>query len=124
MENLEEEIINRLNKILSKYSLKIIINDYNLLDIIYYLNDEITDNFICSWESIDDMLFDSSFSLFYRLRLYYTDILYFSHIQPITKRNKIFKRYKRYAAAYNNIKHLENISCLEEIMIKCDLTGI
>jgi hypothetical protein len=36
MENLEKEIINRLNKLLSKYNLKIIINDYNLLDIVYF----------------------------------------------------------------------------------------
>ena len=76
MENLEEKIINRLNKILSKYSLKITNDTYKLCDMDgYQLDDEITNDFICGWESIDEMLFDSSFSLFYRLNLYYKDIL-------------------------------------------------
>lgn len=121
MENLEEEIINRINKILSKYSLKITNDTYKLCDMNgYQLDDEITNGFICSWESIDEMLFDSSLSLFNKLNHYYNT----AYIQSITKRSKTLERYKRYAAAYDSIKYLKNISCLEELTIKMDLIGI
>jgi hypothetical protein len=54
---------------------------------------------------------------------YYKEILYYLHIQPNNKRNKKLERYKRYAAAYDNIKYLENSSCLEELIIRMDLMG-
>lgn len=120
MKNLEKEIINRLNKLLSTYGLKITTSTYKK----YYLEDEITNSFIHIWDSIDKMLFDSLFSLFCILKKYYTDILYFSYIQPNIKQNKTFEYYKRYAAIYDNIKYLENNSCLEELIIKMDLMGV
>jgi hypothetical protein len=117
MENLEEEIINRLNKILSKHSLKITNDTYKLCDMGgYQLDDEITYDFICGWESIDEMLFDSSSSLFYRLNFYYKNV--------DINRCMEFEIYERYADAYNDIKLFENSSCLEEIIIKMDLIGI
>ena len=124
MENLEKEIINRLNKILSKYGLKINNNAYNLLDVSYYLYDEITDKIIWGWESIDEMLFSPLCSLFRRLNRYHEDILYFSSIQVDIKRTKNFEICERYADAYNVIKQFENIGCLEELAIKMDLMGI
>lgn len=120
MKTLEEETINCLNKLLSKYSLKITNDTYKVCDINgYQLDDEITNGLICIWESIDEMLFDSSCSLFNKLNHYYN-----AYIQPNTKRNKTLKRYKRYAAAYDSIKHLKNISCLEELIINLNLRGI
>lgn len=120
MKNLEKVIINRLNKLLSKYNLKITNDTYKLCGMDgYQLDDEITNNFICGWESVDEMLFNSSFFLFNKLNHYYN-----AYIQPNTKRNKTLERYKRYADAYDSIKHLKNISCLEELNIKMDLIGI
>jgi hypothetical protein len=117
MENLEEEIINRLNKILSKYSLKITNNIYKLCGMDgYQLDDEITYDFICGWESIDEMLFDSSSSLFYRLSLYYKNV--------DINRGMEFEIYERYADAYNDIKLFENIGSLEELIINLNICGI
>ena len=116
MKNIEEEIINRLNKILSKHSLKITNYTYRLCNMDgYQLDDEITYDLIYSWESIDEMLFDSSSSLFYKLNLYYNDV--------DINRCMEFEIYERYADAYKEIQPLKS-SCLEELIIKMDLMGI
>jgi hypothetical protein len=116
MKNLEEEAINRLNKLLSKYSLKITNDTYKLCGMDgYQLDDEITYDFICGWESIDEMLFDSSSSLFYRLNLYYKNVDINRYME--------FEIYERCADAYKEIQPLKS-SCLEEFIIKCDLMGV
>lgn len=126
MENLEEEIINKLNKLLFKYNLKLI-NEKEInspIKMMYYLIDEKSKIYLHGWSSIDELVLDYLYSLFYRMNQYYKEILYYPHMQLNTKRDKKLERYKRYAAAYNDIKHLENSSCLEEIIIKMDLMGI
>ena len=114
MKNIEEEIINRLNKILSKYDLKITNHIYKSWSG-YHLDDEITYDFICGWESIDEMLFDSSSSLFHSLNPYYKDV--------DINRCMEFEIYERYAGAYKEIQPLQS-NCLEEFIIKCDLMGL
>jgi hypothetical protein len=71
MKNLEEETINKLNKILSKYSLKLI--NESIIDfpikITYYLFDEKSNIYLHGWSSIDELILDSSYSLCYRTTL-------------------------------------------------------
>ena len=124
MENLEKEIINRLNTFLSKYHLVITTVDAHnsIYGINYYLDDKIFVSCMYGWGSIDEMLFDSSFSIFHKLNNYNKHVSYYSNMQPYE--NIELHRYKRYVTAYNNIKYLENSSCLEELTIKMDLMGI
>ena len=116
MKNIEEEIIFRLNKILSKYDLKITNYTYRSCNMDgYQLDDQITYDFIRIWESIDEMLFDSSCSLFHSLYPYYKDV--------DINRGMEFEIYERCAGAYKEIQPLKS-SCLEELIIKMDLMGI
>jgi hypothetical protein len=128
MEDLEEQCIEKLNKLLYNYGLKIIYTSVlSNLFYDYYLYDEINRCHIYKWTLFDNILFnhDSYDSLFYKLHQYYKDYVYLVSIQPqINKKINQQHIWKRYADAYDNIKHLENSSCLEEIIIKMDLMGI
>jgi hypothetical protein len=111
MENLEQRCLEKLNKILSKFNLKIEIfhnvsrNVWQYILIDNYSTKDTYSNRLCLWSSISDMLI------------------------PNKHRNSIFEclnlySYRRYLEAYNAIKYLENICCLEEFIFKCDLIGI
>ena len=130
MKNLEKECLDRLNLILSKFDLKIDIVHITSLNVCQY---RLFDNFLyktpysnwlCLWLSISDILMHSN-SIFKCLNSYNFIIRtkkfkFSSHYMPV----KTYTSYQRYSEAYNIIKHLENVSCLEEFIIRCDLIGI
>jgi hypothetical protein len=109
MENLEQRCLEKLNNILSKFNLKIEIIYagssrnvwYRLID--NSLSKNTYSDWLGLWASISNVLMHSSNSIFECLSSY---------------------SYQRYSKAYNAIKHLENICCLEEFLIKCDLLEI
>ena len=109
MENLEKQCLEKIDKILSKFDLNIehiISSDvwqYRLIDNRASQNSYFYS--LCFWLSISDILIHSkhSYSIFDCLKTY---------------------SYRRYSEAYNAIKPLENICCLEELIIKIDLIGI
>jgi hypothetical protein len=116
MENLEQRCVEKLNKILSKFNLKIEIFYNELRNVWQY---RLADNFLpnntyadwlYSWSSILDMLTCCN-SIFECLNQY-SEYEFNSYL------------YQRYSEAYNAIKYLENICCLEEFIIKCDLIRI
>jgi hypothetical protein len=108
MENLEQICLEKLNKILSKFDLKIEIIHYVPLNVWQYclvdncLRKNAYSNWLGSWLSISSVLMHTN-SIFECLSSY---------------------PYQRYSEAYDAIKHLENICCIEEFIIKCDLMGI
>ena len=116
MENLEQRCVEKLNKILSKFNLKIEIFyntsrnvwQYRLVD--NFLPNNSYADWLYSWSSILDMLACRN-SIFECLNTY-SAYEFNSYL------------YNRYYEAFNAIKHLENICCLEEFIIKCDLMGI
>ena len=116
MENLEQRCLEKLNKILSKFNLKIeIFYNTSLTIWQYHLVDNFLPNsdyagWLYSWSSILDMLTCRN-SIFECLNQY-SEYEFNSHL------------YQRYSEAFNTIKHLENICSLEEFIIKCDLIGI
>jgi hypothetical protein len=130
MENLEEQCLERLNNILSKFDLQVVKHDvesqikYVLVDISNnpYSGDIHVNNDMSEWSSINTMLC-SSRSIFYIFSQHAENATYFGLIGFNAPR-KIREKYQRYINAYNNIKYLENASSLEELMIKMDLMGI
>jgi hypothetical protein len=116
MENLEQRCVEKLNKILSKFNLKIEIFYNASLNVWQYrLADDFLPNntyadWLYSWSSILDMLTCCN-SIFECLNQY-SEYEFNSYL------------YQRYSEAYNAIKYLENICCLEEFIIKCDLIRI
>ena len=116
MENLEKQCLEKLNNILSKFNLEIEATYIESPNVWQY---RLVDNFLPKntcfgwlyiWSSISDMLMHRN-SIFECLRSY----AYFEYNSY---------SYKRYLEAYNVIKYLENICCLEEFIIRCDLEGI
>jgi hypothetical protein len=73
MKTLEEQCLEKLNKLLSKFDLKIVIIKINLLNRYYYRlaykND--TANWISLWLSMSDMLFRRTITIFDCLNSYY-----------------------------------------------------
>lgn len=111
MENLEQRCLEQLNKILSKFDLKIDIFNLAPLNVLQY-------------RLIDNRTFQNG---------YYYSLCFWSSMSNILihskRNNSIFDclktfSYRRYSEAYNAIKQLENISCLEELVIKMDLMGV
>ena len=108
MENLEQRCLEKLNNILFKFDLNIEFFHntwcnawhYRLVD--NYLKNEYFD-WLASWSSISNILM---------------------HRNSIFECLSSYSSYQRYINAYNNIKYLENISSLEEFIIKCDLIGV
>jgi hypothetical protein len=123
MEILEKECLDRLNKILSKFDLKIEFFHiksnawYRLVD--NSLSKNTYSNWLGLWISISNMLMHRN-SIFECLDSYHTFITNVPKCMSIETRIS----YQRYSEAYNVIKHLENISSLEEFIIRCDIMGI
>jgi hypothetical protein len=119
MENLEQRCLEKLNKILSKFNLKIeIFYNASLTVWQYHLVDNFLPNntyadWLYSWSSILDMLTCCN-SIFECLDTY----------TEYSEDGFNLYTYQRYSEAYNAIKYLENICCLEELIIKMDLMGI
>jgi hypothetical protein len=115
MENLEKECLKKLNKILSKFDLKI-----EKIEIVH-----IKSRNVWQYRLIDNRLsHQNSYSAGLCFWLSISDILIHGK-----RNNSIFDclssySYKRYFDAYNTIKHLKNFCCLEEFMLKMDLMGV
>lgn len=114
MENLEEQCLEKLNKILSKFDLKIniiyvapyCVRQYRLVD--RFLPET---NWLGLWFSLNGLLFYNQ-SIFRCLESYY-DIYSGSEVNG----------FQRYIEAYQFIQPLKS-SCLEEFIIKMDLLEI
>ena len=128
MENLEKQCLEKLDKILSKFDLKInIINLASLNVWKYQLVDKLSDKtdwktaWLGSWLSLNDLLF-TQHSIFECLESYYNIdnnfnfLTYMSNIQ-------LSSAYKRYSKAHQFIQPLKS-NCLEELVIRMDLLGI
>lgn len=142
MNNLEKQIINRLNKVLNKYNLEIIsknnhnykttisvdntfknCNEYNLVEI----EDNTIINCYFSWDNIENLLLKrillkrfQKYSLFDAINDSYIFIKYCNsnpNIKP-DKHNILI------AKLYNEFIALNNCSSYEELIIKMDLIGI
>jgi hypothetical protein len=141
MENLEKQLIKRLNKVLNKYNLAIIsknnhnykttISVDNMLKNHYkYILVEIDNDITIiecyrSWDNIEFMLLGSAgiYSIF-------------ELINKAPKIVKLYNRFNNYESKvnrryyillnklYNELHSLNNCSCLEELIIKMDLLGI
>ena len=125
MENLEEQCLEKLDKILSKFDLAI-----NIVNI---------PNVECQYRLIDNSLSKTPYSEWLGLWLSVSNILLHrnsifkcleSYHDFITNRSLSFHMssmeinfYQRYSKAYQFIQPLKS-SCLEEFLIKCDLVGI
>ena len=140
MNNLEKQIINRLNKVLNKYDLAIIsknnhnykttisVDDtfkkycskYVLVEIYTEVDNDIT-IIECyhTWDNIEFMLLSSVYSIFNAINLAHTTV----------KRHKAngvepFGSYMLLDKVYNELYSLNSCSSLEEFAIKMDLMGI
>ena len=151
MENLEEQIINRLNKVLNKYNLAIIYaNNHNykttteidntlkeycdryvlvkidkwfLVKTDGEIDNDITiiKQFYISWDNSKFVLLSSN----YEYSIF--DTIYAAH-KMIKQYNDcgigLPEIYILFDKLYNELHSLNNCSCLEELSIKMDLMGI
>ena len=134
MENLEKQCLDRLNKILSKCDLEINIVVVSSIECQYRLNIKSVSkngyhNWICLWLSVPDIFINNKYnrSIFKRLYTYYNIFTeHYTKNKPILNYESDSHLYtvQQCAKAYKDIQCLENISCLEEFIIKCDLMGI
>lgn len=138
MENLEKQIINRLNKVLNKYDLAIIsrynfsyktMNDpYNIVTkhninkcILVKFKDNTIIGCYHSWDNFEFMLLSSvyDYSIF--------DSIYIAH-ENVKQYNVIglkpSRKHLLLDKLYNELRSLNNCFCIEELMIKMDLMGI
>ena len=140
MENLEEQIIKRLNKVLNKYNLEIISkNNHNYKTTIsvdctlkkycskYVLVETYTEigNDITiiecyhTWDNIKFMLLNSVYSIFNSIYAAHKNIKLYKDngVEPFGGDMLLDK-------LYNELHSLNNCFCLEELSIKMDLMGI
>ena len=129
MENLEKQCLEKLNNILSKFNLQVVIINDNQLNHrryqLIYKND--TANWIALWLSISEILFIRTISgyrtsIFKCLEPYYgvTSDPSFNHFD--ISKETVF-RFQACSDAYKEIAPLQSDS-FEEFIIKCDLMGI
>jgi hypothetical protein len=122
MENLEEQCLEKLNIILSKFNLNIdIVNiqsnlEYRLID-----NSLPKTEWLAPWLSISDILVYRQ-SIFDRMKVYY-DTINSSNFLYIQLSDIQLSRFQRYSKVYQSIQSLKS-SSLEEFLINCDLMGI
>ena len=139
MENLEKEIIKRLNKVLNKYNLKIISkNNHNYKTTISvddilkkrcnkYVLVEIKDNTTIidcyfTWDNIKNIVLEyfPNYSLFNAINDSHNITKYYNSYPNTTyDKHRILL-----AKLYNEFIALNNCSSYEEIIIKMDLLGI
>ena len=124
MENLEQKCLEKLNNILSKFDLKIdIVNIQSNLKyhLEYHLVDNSLPDWCMSWLSISDILIYKQ-SIFDRMKVYH-DAVNSSNFSYIELSDVQLSRFQIYSKIYQSIQSLKS-SCLEEFLIRCDLTGI
>ena len=131
MENIETQCLEKLNNILSKFNLQIVIIKVNQLNQrqhrLIYKND--TANWIALWLSISEILFAhttskymADSSIFDRLKTYYNTMSNSSVNRLAMSKETLFK-FQDCSDAYKEIASLKSGS-FEEFIIKCDLIGI
>jgi hypothetical protein len=124
MENIEERCLEKINKILSKFDLKIESIHLEMLNVWQY---RLVDNslskteWLAPWLSISNILVERN-SIFNRMKLYY-DTINSSNFSYIQLSDIQLSRFQRYSKIYQSIQTLKSC-CLEEFLIKCDLMGI
>ena len=130
MENLENQCLEKLNKILYRFKLKVIIINVKMLNqcqhrLIYKNNN---DYCIASWLSLSDMLFTRTTSgymtnsIYGCLKTYYV-IISNQAVNPLGMNKDTLSRFQACSDAYKEIICLASCS-FEELLIKCDLMGI
>jgi hypothetical protein len=140
MKNLENQIINRLNKVLNKYNLEIISKANHIYKTIISVDDtlkkycnecmlvEIKDNTIIEcyliWDNIEFMLLGSAgiYSIFYSINKAHKNIKLYNKLNDYDL--KPYRRYRLLDKLYNELHSLNKCFCLEELAIKMDLMGI
>jgi hypothetical protein len=123
MENLENQCLEKLNIVLSKFDLKIEIAHLTSLNVWQYrLVDNLSDKteWLGLWLSVNEMLFHN-ISIFDCLKSYHIIVNDFNLLSHAT--HNISSIYKRYSEAYQFLQSLKS-SSLEEFIIKCDLMEI
>jgi hypothetical protein len=123
MENLENQCLEKLNIVLSKFDLKIEIAHLTSLNVWQYrLVDNLSDKteWLGLWLSVNEMLFHN-ISIFDCLKSYHIIVNDFNLLSHAT--HNIASKYKRYSKAYQFLQPLKS-SSLEEFIIKCDLMEI
>ncbi len=138
MNNLEKQIIKRLNKVLNKYNLEIIsknnhkykttievddilkkrCNTYVLVEI---KNSTIIDCY-CTWDNIKNIVLEHflNYSLFNAINGSHNITKYYNSYPN----NMYDKHHILIAKLYNEFINLNNCSSYEELVIKMDLMGI
>ena len=138
MENLEKQIINRLNKVLNKYDLAIIsrynfsyktMNDpYNIVTkhninkcILVKFEDNTIIGCYHSWDNFEFMLLSSVYncSFFNSINIAHERVKQYNNIVVNS-----YENYLLLDKLYNELHSLNNCFCIEELMIKMDLMGI
>ena len=123
MENLENQCLEKLNKILSKFDLQIVIIKVNQLNQrqcrLVYKNDTV--NWLALWLSISDMLFERT-TIFECLNSYYIVLSTPKYNRPDICNDRLSK-FQACSAAYKEIEPLKS-SSFEEFLINCDLMGV
>ena len=123
MENLENQCLEKLNKILSRFKLKIDIIDFLTLKCEYRLVDNSSTKPECIgiWLSISEILVSRKSIFDYLTAYYYTvNNSSFSYIHFSASQ---LSKFQKYAKIYQFIQSLKS-SCLEEFLIKYDLMDI
>jgi hypothetical protein len=138
MNNIETQIINRLNKVLNNYNLEIICKNKHNYKTVISINDTLKkycnkyalveiDNdvtivaFYNAWDKIESMLLGSTYeySIFDSIDAAHETIKQYNDIglEP-------YKVHILLDKLYNKLHSLNNCFCLEELSIKMDLMGI
>ena len=123
MENLEKQCLEKLDKILSKFDLKINIVYVTSLNVCQY---RLIDNslnpysdWLGLWLTISDILMHRN-SIFECLQSYYISL---NNSRFLTNETHLSSIFQRYSEVYQFIQPLKSC-CLEEFIFKCDLMGI
>jgi hypothetical protein len=116
--NLDHICLERLNNMLSRFDLKIVIVKISSLNVNQYrlIYETYNEAWIGMWKSISDMMFKPTNSIFECLESYYDACLSIQQYQSISPSMVYISCYN----AYQTIKHLKS-SSLEEFLVKCDL---
>ena len=116
--NLDHICLERLNNMLSRFNLKIVIVKISSLNVNQYrlVHEMHNENWIGMWKSISDMMFKPTNSIFDCLESHYDACVDIQKCQSMALSMFYINCYN----AYQTIKHLKS-SSLEEFLVKCDL---